>query len=158
MWSFSVLSAKSGVAFWSHRVKSVEPAFSGHDIAVRVTGLRDISCLEPRTDLGDGKRKPITSHPRWDEHLQSRCPMEMVCVVWRGKAQLPVHALCQVAALCSWWPATRGTACSYSKNLHFFIHLLCSFSLNSVSFSARTMFCYGNALLEITRFENALNL
>jgi len=33
MWSFSVLSVESREAFWSHRVKGVEPVFSGHDIS-----------------------------------------------------------------------------------------------------------------------------
>lgn len=91
---------------------------------IRVMGVCGILCLEPHTDLSDGMRKPITSHPSWDEHLQGRCLMEMLCVVWWGKAQLPVHVLCQAAALCSWWPATRReTACSYSENLYFFLSM-----------------------------------
>jgi len=40
----------------------------------------------------------------------------------------------------------------------FFIHLLYSFSLNSKSFGAGTMFCHDHALLEMTQFESAHEL
>lgn len=63
MWSVSVLSAKSRVAFWPHRDQRAVPVFSGHDIPCE--GYMSLWYYVLGA-VGDGKRRAETSVFRAD--------------------------------------------------------------------------------------------
>lgn len=154
MWSFSVLSVKSIVAFWSHRVKNQA---SLQCTWYKPWGLWDISCLEPHTDLG--KKKPIASHPSWGEHGKGKHHMEMLsCLMEESTTSLSRSGLsiCSLYLVTSYKKRT-GTFLQW-KFAWFFIHLFCLFCLKSKSFIARAIFCLDNVLTGMTRFENTHEL